>query len=1301
MALKSLGKCIYCPSDLFYEDGSTLIKCQNCGETMAVAAFLNQEVLLEKAQQEAAESKKAQKAAEQEKDAALKEKETAEKRVFDVITRFEDLTLSQDEQKEYLEKLLDGQNSSKEEAKGLRQLLRAVYGNQEMHQDALTELLSAVLREQETAGDKLKTLQEISEKILQSRDDIVSLTQSLSQYLKTDKKETSRLLDQMWKWSQNADQETTRRLESLQTGSKTLQNSLKNIENKIDKLDSKVKDISNQINQQESSRKQSELKRVSDLYHQAENKQKCRDFDMAEKYYRDVLVSKDGKDPEVYWRLIMCHYCVEYQQDDQGKWLPTILYPSLDDPRNLPDWHDLQKSCENASDLMDHYEKLLAPIEQIVRSYCEFRQTVASQVFICVKQEENDRSTDDSIIASDLYDQIRDNGLDVFNSRRTQMPAGEMFEPYIIAALLSAKLMIVVGTTPDHMKSRWVKNEWSRYQWLQDKERRQNGKTDRKLVCYLRGMKPKDIPDELHPDIQAIVESTTSAKSLENLLKNTFPTSEMKHDSPSEDDSFELICDQMEIWLAIGDYDEANKRYRALVNRHKFISEPRLHLYALCAIKMVPDFDQLSALNICLEKEQLFNLARKKAAADTDRKLIEDLLRANREANNPPSNPPKDPPPNPPQDSPKDPPRTPPPEKEPDTPPQKAESDKVRQLRIKAENGDAVSQFYLARCYDTGDGVEQSYKEAFNWYQIAAAAGNAAAQCNLGCYYDSGHGVEQNYEKAVFWFQKSADQGDNCGQNNLGVMYENGRGIPKNLSKAAEWYQKSADQGYAPAQYSLGRFYENGLGVKQDYARAQEWYKKAADQGNESAKTNLKNFVQKMNELKQEHKPEPPVRHKPEPPAIKSIEIESRDGRLDHYLENNHLNKEWIRDLNWPDTMVLINDFVSRLSFRASYEKPLEGKKEEIIWQILTEDGKPFTSEIHESRTIQSGIVQHSLCWWQYTGVKKWPQGVYSIVITVNGSAPFIQHFRVAGLNELRRPEKPPAKDQKPKKEPKPDGAYSNPKTGYEKEFVADSGAARKWTVPPQTTEKQKPQSTFSLNSIHIYEANNQYAGITLSDLFIQKTVTQLGIHFDITPVTQPEYAVVKWKVLRQDGYVLIPESESRLTLKKGDKWIRMTRRLADINQFIAGAYHATASCNGKELTTAFTVVDPLAAKWNKGKEQIKSVKLLVQNTGSENDAVALSLSRSKVKQIGVRMNFKKPSAGSEMLISWCIERDDGEPILGRINSIAKIPKGAEYIDRKITPGDSTLKGLRNGDYKIRVFVNGERPLIESFTVKE
>ena len=130
-----------------------------------------------------------------------------------------------------------------------------------------------------------------------------------------------------------------------------------------------------------------------------------------------------------------------------------------------------------------------------------------------------------------------------------------------------------------------------------------------------------------------------------------------------------------------------------------------------------------------------------------------------------------------------------------------------------------------------------------------------------------------------------------------------------------------------------------------------------------------------------------------------------------------------------------------------------------------------------------------------------------------------------------------------------------------------------------------------------------------------------------------------------------------------------------------------------------FTVEDPQAAKWNKEKGLVKSVKLLIRNTGSENAAIALSLSRSKVKQIGVRIYFKKPSAGSDMLISWYFEKNAGEPLFGRISTVVKVRKGAEYIDHTITPNN--MKGLRNGDYKVRVFVNGERPLIDSFTVKE
>ena len=193
---------------------------------------------------------------------------------------------------------------------------------------------------------------------------------------------------------------------------------------------------------------------------------------------------------------------MEYQQDDQGKWLPTILYPSLDNPRDLPDWHDLQKSCENASDLMDHYEKLLSPIEQIIQFYRKFRQSVNPQVFICVKQKEDNHWTTDSDTGSELYDLIQRKDLSVFNSRRTTIPAGIKYEPYIIAALLSAKLMIVVGTTPEHMEARWVKNEWTRFQWLQEKERNQTSRKNLPPVHPVH--RGESCPKELMPVLRVL-----------------------------------------------------------------------------------------------------------------------------------------------------------------------------------------------------------------------------------------------------------------------------------------------------------------------------------------------------------------------------------------------------------------------------------------------------------------------------------------------------------------------------------------------------------------------------------------------------------------------------------------------------------------------------------------------------------------------------------------------------------------------------------------------------------------------------
>ena len=98
---------------------------------------------------------------------------------------------------------------------------------------------------------------------------------------------------------------------------------------------------------------------------------------------------------------------------------------------------------------------------------------------------------------------------------------------------------------------------------------------------------------------------------------------------------------------------------------------------------------------------------------------------------------------------------------------------------------DAIAFYYKKR-----------YDFAFPIFEHLAQQGRAESQYMLGICYFNGEGVEQNYDKAVEWYTKSAEQGDCWAQYRLGEYYEQGQ----NLSKATDWYSKSANGGCIPAQ---------------------------------------------------------------------------------------------------------------------------------------------------------------------------------------------------------------------------------------------------------------------------------------------------------------------------------------------------------------------------------------------------------------------------------------------------------------------------------------------------------------------
>ena len=232
--------------------------------------------------------------------------------------------------------------------------------------------------------------------------------------------------------------------------------------------------------------------RKANLYDRANHFRRNNDFDKAMGIYEQIL-NEDGTDAETYWSLVLCRYGIEYVEDPAThKRVPTVnraQYTSIFDD-------DDYKSALKYADGYQRsiYEEEAKAINEIQKGILEISQKEEPfDVFICYKETDNSgRRTPDSVLANDLYHQLTQEGFKVFFSGITlEDKLGTAYEPYIFAALNSAKVMVVIGTRPEYFNAVWVKNEWSRYLALVKKS---GGK--KVLIPAYRDMDPYDLPEE-------------------------------------------------------------------------------------------------------------------------------------------------------------------------------------------------------------------------------------------------------------------------------------------------------------------------------------------------------------------------------------------------------------------------------------------------------------------------------------------------------------------------------------------------------------------------------------------------------------------------------------------------------------------------------------------------------------------------------------------------------------------------------------------------------------------------------------
>lgn len=204
--------------------------------------------------------------------------------------------------------------------------------------------------------------------------------------------------------------------------------------------------------------------KIIKLYERANRLRFSNEFDKAATVYESIIEKKDTE-AEAYWGMLLCKYGIEYVDDPAtDAKIPTCHRLSFD---SFMDDEDFEFVMENAdSDSKNVYREQAKQIEEVRKGIIEVSgKEKPYDIFICYKETDTDGNrTLDSVIAQDVYDTLTEKGYRVFFSRISlEDKLGIEYEPYIFAALNSAKIMLAFGTSYDNYNAVWVKNEWSRY----------------------------------------------------------------------------------------------------------------------------------------------------------------------------------------------------------------------------------------------------------------------------------------------------------------------------------------------------------------------------------------------------------------------------------------------------------------------------------------------------------------------------------------------------------------------------------------------------------------------------------------------------------------------------------------------------------------------------------------------------------------------------------------------------------------------------------------------------------------------
>ena len=149
------------------------------------------------------------------------------------------------------------------------------------------------------------------------------------------------------------------------------------------------------------------------------------------------------------------------------------------------------------------------------------------------------------------------------------------------------------------------------------------------------------------------------------------------------------------------------------------------------------------------------------------------------------------------------------------------------ELKLRAEQGDLLSQHQLGLVLMKGAGVPENAEEGARWVGKASLKNYAPSQFFYGIMLKVSGSRDLGWEM----IERAAEQGLPEAQMFLGMAYLEGDGVPKDISQAIHWLREAGEGGEGNAFTNLGYIYWKGNGVPQDRRLGASFWKKAAKMG--------------------------------------------------------------------------------------------------------------------------------------------------------------------------------------------------------------------------------------------------------------------------------------------------------------------------------------------------------------------------------------------------------------------------------------------------------------------------------------